>query len=447
MRIAVFGCGYVGLTTAVGFAELGNDVIGVDTDPKKLLYLRLGRVPFYEPGLSELLARNLKEKRLRFVSDAKTAIENSDVIINAVGTPPKKDSSADLSAVLKVASVFGKYGSSGKIFVNKSTVPVGTSDLIIRKIEKARGKDFSFHLFSNPEFLREGSALQDFFSPDRIVIGLRSDNGTTEKARLRKIVDQLFRPMLAAGVPIIFTDLRSAECIKYASNSYLATRISFINEMANFCEKAGANVKEVAKGIGMDKRIGTHFLDAGIGFGGSCLPKDLTALISIGKQQGFNFRILKAVHETNQNQGLRIVEKLKTALPNLKGKKVAIWGLSFKPKTDDMRDAPSINIIKELLQHGVKLQVYDPAATQNVNVIFGNKLKYCENNYSALADCEALLILTEWDEFKNPDYPKMKGLMRKHYIIDGRNMLEPEEALAHGFSYLSIGRQAILAKH
>jgi UDPglucose 6-dehydrogenase len=449
MRIAVFGCGYVGLTTAVGFAELGNEVIGVDNDRKKLGTLQKGLVPFFEPGMKGMLAGNVKSGRLRFTGDAKSAIEKSEIIICAVGTPPKKDSGADFSAVLKVAEEFAKYAYDGKIFVNKSTVPLGTNEAIIRLIEKESRGRFKFRLFSNPEFLREGSALNDFFKPDRIIVGMEFFAGASEKekALIGKEITLLHKPMIKSGATVVYTDLRSAECVKYASNAYLAARISFINEMANFCEKAGANVKEVARGVGLDKRIGTHFLDAGIGFGGSCLPKDLSALINMskgkgfmGKGKGFDFRLLKAVQEINRDQPLRVVQKLKAVVPKLRGKKVAVWGLAFKPNTDDMRDAPSIPIIKQLLRYGVKVQVFDPAAEANARVIFGETIKYYSNPCTALADTEALLILTEWDCFRKPDFKKMKALMRNHYIIDGRNVLDPQEALDNRFLYLPIGR-------
>ncbi len=442
MRIAVFGCGYVGLTTATGFAELGNEVIGVDNNPKKILTLKKGAVPFFEPGMKEMLTRNIKAGRLTFTGDAASAIEKSEMIICAVGTPPKKDLRADLTAVLKVAAEFGKYGSDGKIFVNKSTVPIGTSEAIIRQIEKDSRKKFKFRLFSNPEFLREGTALNDFFNPDRIIVGMKFPAGATEKEKERSAeeIRLLHKPMIKSGAKIVYTDLCSAECIKYVSNAYLAARISFINEIANFCEGVGADIMEVATGVGLDKRIGTHFLNAGIGFGGSCLPKDLGALISMSKGKDFNFRLLNAVQDINRDQPLKVTRKLNSFIPKLRGKKVAVWGLAFKPNTDDMRDAPSQTVIKQLLLKGVKVQAFDPQAVINARVIFGNKVKYYDNHYSALRDANALLILTEWDCFKKPDFKKMKAMMRNHYIIDGRNILNPKDAQANGFRYLSIGR-------
>lgn len=447
MKITVFGCGYVGLTTAVGLAEMGYTVLGIDTDPKKLALLKKGLVPFYEPGLAELLQRNIKEKRLSFSDDARMGVEESDVIFSAVGTPPREDHHADLTAVLEVAKAFGKYGAKGKVFVNKSTVPVGTSEEIRKTIERqthgggrkkgggaAQGR-FTFDVISNPEFLREGSAVQDFFEPDRIVAGLENDN-----PRLKKLVKSIYRPMADAGVPIYFTDIRSAEVIKYASNAYLATRISLINELANFCEKAGADIKKVARGMGLDKRIGTHYLEAGPGFGGSCLPKDLTALIEIGRKKGFDFELLKAVRSVNQRQGNLTVEKLKKIFGKLKGKTIAVWGISFKPKTDDIREAPSIGVINSLLKASAKVNVYDPAAIENARGVFGRKINYYTNYYSALRHADALIILTEWDEFRSPDYAKMKSLMSNHYILDGRNVLDPAEAAKAGFEYSGIGR-------
>jgi len=448
MKITVFGCGYVGLTTAVGLAEMGYTVLGIDTDPNKIAMLKKGLVPFYEPGLAELLQRNIKEKRLSFSDDARMGVEESDVIFSAVGTPPRKDHHADLTAVLEVAKAFGKYGAKGKVFVNKSTVPVGTSEEIRKTIERqtqdggrkkgggaAKG-GFIFDVISNPEFLREGSAVQDFFEPDRIVAGLENDS-----PRLKKLVKSIYRPMADAGVPIYFTDIRSAEIIKYASNAYLATRISLINELANFCEIAGADIKKVARGMGLDKRIGTHYLDAGPGFGGSCLPKDLTALIEIGRKKGFDFELLKAVRSVNQRQGNLTVEKLKIIFGKLKGKTIAVWGISFKPKTDDIREAPSIGVINSLLKAGAKVNVYDPAAMENARGVFGGKINYYNNYYSALRHADALIILTEWDEFRSPDYAKMKSLMSNHYILDGRNVLDPQEAKKAGFIYIGIGRR------
>jgi UDPglucose 6-dehydrogenase len=435
MKIAVFGCGYVGLTTAIGLAEIGHTVTGIDLDKNKIAAIKNGDVPFFEPGLSALLKKNLKQKKLVFSVDSKNAIVKSDIIFSAVGTPPKKDAGADLTAVLKVAEEFGKYGTDGKIFVNKSTVPVGTSEQIRATIKKNSRGDFIFHVISNPEFLREGSAVKDFFKPDRIIIGLEKAD-----SKLTLLIKNMYKRIIKSGAKILFTDIESAECIKYVSNAYLSTRVSFINETANFCEKVGADIITVANGVGLDKRIGTDFFKAGIGFGGSCLPKDLNALIRLGDEYNFDFRLLKAVQEINIRQPLRVITKLKTLIKDLKGKNIAVWGLAFKPDTDDMREAPSVAVINKLLQCGANVRAFDPAALNNARVIFGNKVKYYNDPYGVLTQADALLILTEWDAFKTPEYAKMKPLMRNHYIVDGRNILNPKTAKKNGFKYISIGR-------
>jgi UDPglucose 6-dehydrogenase len=435
MNITVFGCGYVGLTTAVGLAEMGNQVVGVDRDEEKIQLLAGGGVPFFEPGLRELLQRNVREGRLSFSTDAEHGVRSCQIVMSAVGTPPREDHNADLTAVLEVAKIFGRYAGHGAIFINKSTVPVGTSEKIRETILATSPKPFDFHVVSNPEFLREGSALHDFFQPDRLIVG--TENGDSS---LQKTLLALFRPMTENGVPILFTDIRSAEVIKYASNAYLATRISFINELANFCEVAGADIKTVAKGVGMDKRIGTGFLDAGIGFGGSCLPKDLMALLEIGKEHGFDFQLLSATQAINQQQPERLIRKFSETFPALKGLTVAVWGLSFKPGTDDLRDAPSLKILQDLLKLGVKVKVFDPVARLNAEKILGPSVEYSSDYYTVLSDTDALFILTEWDEFRSPDYSKMKQLMKQHYIFDGRNVLEMEEAAGNGFRYFGVGR-------
>ena len=420
----------MGLTTAVGFAEMGNQVVGVDIDAAKIEMLRDGIVPFYEPGLEEMLQRQITEGRLTFSTDAKLGIESSEIIFCAVGTPPLKDHYADLSAVLHVAAQFKKYARGEKIFINKSTVPIGTSDKILEII----GGEGRFQVLSNPEFLREGTALKDFFEPDRIIVGVYGQ-------AVQKIMKKLYRPMVERGVPLIFTDMRSAEVIKYASNAYLATRLSFINELANFCEKAGADIQSVRQGVGLDKRIGTHFFQPGIGFGGSCLPKDLNALIEMGQQHSFDFEILKAVQQVNLNQPERLVGALKAISHSLKGKTISVWGVAFKPGTDDLRDAPSLVILRQLIEEGAHIQVYDPVALPKLRKIFGKKLEYCKDYYSALRDSFGLLVLTEWDEFRNPDFGRMKSLMKKHTILDGRNIFDPEETKKQGFSYYGIGRK------
>lgn len=434
MKITIFGCGYVGLTTAVGLAEMGNQVLGIDVDEKKIAMLKDGIVPFYEPGMQEMLLRQITEGRLSFSTDARLGIESSEIIFSAVGTPPLKDHYADLSAVLHVAEQFKNYASGDKIFVNKSTVPIGTSERIEEIIFRGNTSGSRFHIVSNPEFLREGTALKDFFEPDRIVIGIHK-----EDSGLQKIMKKLYRPMVERGVPLLFTDIRSAEVIKYASNAYLATRLSYINELANFCEKAGADIQNVRQGVGLDKRIGTHFFQPGIGFGGSCLPKDLNALIEIGKLHQFDFQLLEAAQSVNHRQPYRILDALKKIFPSLKGEVFTIWGTSFKPGTDDLRDAPSLVIIQSLLNESAKLQVYDPVALQKLKRIFGKKIQYSNDYYSALEGSSALLVLTEWDEFRSPDFSKMRSQMTQYYIFDGRNIFDREEVEKHGFYYYGIG--------
>ena len=445
MNISVFGCGYVGLTTAVGLAEMGNIVLGIDVDEEKISMLKEGVVPFFEPGLQEMLVRQIGESRLRFSTDFRLGIESGDIIFSAVGTPPLKDHYADLSAVLHVAEIFRKYASGEKIFINKSTVPIGTSDKIdeiINRRDNARragrlqrkASESRFHVVSNPEFLREGTAMKDFLEPDRIVIGLYEHD-----AALQKIMKKLYRPMIERGVPLLFTDIRSAEVIKYASNAYLATRLSFVNELANFCEKAGADIQSVRAGVGLDKRIGTHYFQPGIGFGGSCLPKDLNALIEIGRRHEFEFEVLKAAQKVNQAQPGRLVAALKEVLPSLKGKTIAVWGTSFKPGTDDLRDAPSFVVLREVLREGANIQVYDPVSLNNLQKIFGEKLTYSRDYYSAVKGADALLVLTEWDEFRNPDFGRMKALMKNYYILDGRNIFDREEVEKQGYYYYGIG--------
>ncbi len=441
MKITVFGCGYVGLTTAVGLAEMGNTVIGIDVDPQKVAMLKDGIVPFYEPGLQEMLLRQITEGRLSFYTDAKLGIESSEIVFSAVGTPPLKDHYADLSAVLNVAEQFKFYAEGEKVFINKSTVPIGTSDKILEIIQPKISLKNRFQVLSNPEFLREGTALKDFFEPDRIIIGTYGHD-----AGLRKLMKKLYRPMIERGVPLVFTDIRSAEVIKYASNAYLATRLSFVNELANFCETAGADIQSVRKGVGLDKRIGTHFFQPGIGFGGSCLPKDLNALIEMGKQSGFDFKVLDAAQKVNLQQPYRIIEAVKNVFPNLNGITFAIWGVAFKPGTDDLRDAPSLAIIHELLRQGAKLQVYDPVTIPKLRKIFEKKLSYSQDYYSPLQNASGLLILTEWEEFRNPDFGRMKSFMKEHYIFDGRNIFDREDVEKNDFSYYGIGSLSVQRK-
>ncbi len=435
MKIAVIGTGYVGLVTGTCLAELGNNVTCVDIDDKKIANLKKGIIPIYEPGLEELVLRNHKEGRLDFTTNAKSAIEKSEVIFSAVGTPPDEDHRADLTAVMKVAETVGKYLNGYKVFVNKSTVPVGTSERVREIIKESSDGKTEFDVVDNPEFLREGTAVKDFMNPDRIVVGLRK---SSKKAR--ELMEKVYSPLVRAGRPLLFTDIHSAEIIKYASNSFLATKISFINEVANFCELVGADVTEVAKGIGLDDRIGPRFLHAGIGYGGSCFPKDVQAFIQTGKDRGYEFLILEATEEVNQTQKLRLFNKLKEEEKDLEGKTVAIWGLAFKPKTDDMREAPSIITIKKLLEEGAKVQAFDPVAMDNAKMAIEGEVNYENNPYDAVKGADALLIMTEWDEFRAIDLEKVKSLMRGDLVCDGRNIYKPKEMKDLGFKYQSIGR-------
>lgn len=434
MKLSFIGTGYVGLVSGTCMAEMGHEVICADVDKKKIASLKRGVMPIYELGLKELVVRNVKKGRLSFTTNVKEAMEKSEAVFSAVGTPEdKKTGHADLKYVYVVAESFGKYLNGYKIFVNKSTVPVGTADKVTEIIRKNNKKEHEFEVVSNPEFLREGTAVKDFLHPDRVVIG-----ATSEKAK--KIMKEMYAPVERAGKPIVVTDVRSAEIIKYASNSFLATKISFINEIANFCERVGGNVKEVANGIGLDPRIGSKFLYAGIGYGGSCFPKDVKALIQTGKKEKYEFKILKAVDLVNSKQRLRAFEILRNKLKNLKNKHIAVWGLSFKPLTDDVREAPAIYVINHLLSAGAKVFAFDPIATKNMKQeVKSKQVKYFSSPYQALKNADALLILTEWDEFKILDFPKSKELMRGNLIIDGRNILDRKEAEQEGFEYCGIG--------
>ena len=417
MKITIFGTGYVGLVTGTCFAELGNDVLCIDKDKSKIEKLKKGIPTIYELGLEELLKRNIKEKRLNFSTDEKEGMSFGEIIFSAVGTPPDKDEKADLTFVKQIAKTFGKHLNSYKLLINKSTVPVGTADIcekIIKEELKKRKKKLAFDVVSNPEFLREGTAIKDTFTPDRIIVG-------TNSKEAKKIMEKLYSSIVRTGKPLIITDVKSAEIIKYAANSFLATKISFINEIANFCEKAGGNIHEIAKGIGLDDRIGPRFLHAGIGYGGSCLPKDVKALIQSGKEYGHEFKIIKSAEEVNSRQIDLLIEKLKKQIPNLKGKVIAIWGLAFKPKTDDIREAPALKIIGKLLKEGSKIRAFDPVAMQNTKKIFP-KIYYAKNSYDTAKRADALIIATEWDEFRSVDIEKVKKTLRKGIIIDGRGM-------------------------
>jgi len=430
MKIAVIGTGYVGLVTGVGLAELGNNVVCADIDEKKIAQLHKSIVPIYEPGLEELMLRNIKENRLTFTTNSNKAIKDAEIVFSAVGTPMGESYQADLQYVKAVADTFAKALNGYKVLVTKSTVPVGTGEMLSKRIKKITKQPFD--IVSNPEFLREGNAVSDFLQPDRIVVGVNSK-------KAEQMMQKLYRPLTDADVPMVVTDIKSAELIKYAANSMLATRISFMNEIARFCDLVGADVKEVSRGVGLDNRIGPAFLQAGIGYGGSCFPKDVMALVASGEQNGLDFEILKAAHKVNDHQFRLVIDKLVHQLNDLKGKKIAVWGLSFKPNTDDVRDAPAKPIIEELLKLGAKVSTYDPVAIDEFSKSYGLDIKYANDQYAATEDADALLLLTEWDEFKTLNFDKLSKMKNK-IIIDGRNVYDPVEMKQANFVYESIGR-------
>lgn len=433
MNLAIIGTGYVGLVTGTCFAEMGNTVICVDVDKEKVKRLTNGEVPIYEPHLDVYFERNIKANRLSFTTELEEAVEKAQVIFLALPTPPGEDGSADLSYVLGVAGELGKIIKEYKIIVNKSTVPVGTAEKV-KKAISAR-TNIEFDVVSNPEFLREGFAVEDFMKPDRVVIGTSS-----EKAK--QILNDLYTPFVRQGNPIYFMDERSSELTKYAANAFLATKITFMNEIANLCERVGANVDMVRMGMGSDSRIGKRFLFAGIGYGGSCFPKDVQALSKTSAEYDYDFKVLQSVMEVNQKQKLSLVPRiLKYFDNNLKGKKIALWGLAFKPDTDDIREAPALYNIEALLVHGAKISAFDPEAIENVKKLMGNRIDYAENQYEALRDADALLIATEWTVFRTPDFVKMNEMMKSKVIFDGRNLYDPEKMKSLGFYYASIGRQ------
>ena len=432
MKISCVGCGYVGLVAGTCLADMGNEVTCCDIDKSKINKLKRGVIPIYEPGLKDMFERNVKGKRLRFSSDMKDTIKKSDVIFITVGTPPGRNHEADLCAVESVAGQIGKNMKSYKLIVNKSTVPVGTAELVKKIVRKNQTEKFEFDVVSNPEFLREGEAVKDFTNPDRIVIG-------TDSEKAEEIMMSIYRGIARADKPVFITDIKSAEMIKYASNAMLATRISFMNEIAQLCEKVGADVKSVAKGVGLDNRIGPRFLQAGMGYGGSCFPKDVKALAELMKRNKVKGKILSAVNWVNENQRNFILSKIKRLLPHLKGKTIAIWGLAFKPKTDDIREAPSIAIIMELQGLGAKIRAFDPEARINAKKVLKD-VTFCNDPYSTVKGCDALVIATEWNEFRVLDMDKIKRLLKQPNIIDGRNIYEPEEMRSAGFNYIGIGR-------
>lgn len=436
MNIAIVGTGYVGLVSGACFAEVGIDVTCIDIDAEKINRLKSGEIPIYEPGLEELVTRNVNAGRLHFTTDLSSCINDVEVVFSAVGTPPDEDGSADLKYVLEVARTFGKHITKYAILVTKSTVPVGTSgkikEVIYEELQK-RGADIPFEVASNPEFLKEGAAIKDFMSPDRVVIGVESE-------RARKVMERLYRPFLLNNFRVIFMDIASAEMTKYAANSMLATRISFMNDIANLCELVGADVNMVRKGIGADVRIGNKFLYAGCGYGGSCFPKDVKALIHTGKENGYQMRIIEAVEQVNEQQKSIVFKKLKLALKDLKGKRIAIWGLAFKPETDDMREAPSLVVIEKLIDAGAEVAVYDPVAMHEGKRRFGNSIKYAKDMYDAVIDADALAMLTEWKQFRVPSWSIMRKAMKGNIIVDGRNIYDPSELAEEGFEYHCIGK-------
>lgn len=435
MKLAIVGTGYVGLVTGTCLADTGNDVICVDIDKEKVEKLKNNVIPIYEPDLDTYFERNVSEGRLRFTTNLKEATDHADIIFLALPTPPGEDGSADLSYILGVADELGKIITEYKVIVNKSTVPVGTADKVREAVSK--NTDIEFDVVSNPEFLREGLAVDDFMKPDRIVIGTKS-----EKAR--KLMEVLFAPFVRQGNPIVFMDERSSELTKYASNSYLATRITFMNEIANICEKIGADVDLVRIGMGNDTRIGKRFLFPGIGYGGSCFPKDVSALYKSAKQYGYDFAILDSVMRINEMQKTVIVPKMKEFFNNdLKGKKIALWGLAFKPDTDDIREAPSLYIIDKLLKEGASITAYDPEAMENVKRLLGDKIEFVSDHYDALKDADALVIATEWSVFRTPDFEKVIQKMKAKVIFDGRNLYDLKQMEKLGFYYSSIGRRLV----
>ncbi len=437
MKVCVIGTGYVGLVAGTCFAEGGNDVICVDIDERKIEALKQGEVPIYEPGLEELIRRNLTERRLWFTTDMVAAVRGSEICFIAVGTPEAADGSADLRAVLAVARAIGEAMNGYRVIVCKSTVPVGTADKVRAAVESKTTHEFD--VISNPEFLKEGAAVEDFMKPDRVVIG-----GATTRAV--EIMKSLYAPFVRTENPILVMDNRSAEMTKYAANAFLATKISFVNEIANLCERVGADVNDVRRGMGSDRRIGHHFLFPGTGYGGSCFPKDVQAIIRTAHDSGMEFPLLNAVEVVNERQKQLLVEKVvKKYGEKLHGRCFSVWGLAFKPRTDDMREAPSIVIIEELLKRGARIEAHDPEALGEARKAFGERINYHRVNYDALQGADALLIVTDWNEFRRPDFSRMKSLMKSPVIFDGRNLYEHEVMRAQGFTYYPIGRAAVEA--
>ena len=432
MHIGVVGTGYVGLVVGACLAENGNFVVCVDNDADKVKRLRRGEIPIYEPGLNDLVPRNVAEERLRFTTDLGEAVRLSEVVFIAVGTPQDEDGSADLTHVLDVAAGIGRAMNGYKILVNKSTVPVGTARRVREVVSALTTHPFA--VVSNPEFLKEGTAVDDFLKPDRVVIG-------TDEPRVEAVMRQLYEPFVRTGKPILVMDQASAELTKYTANAMLATRISFMNEIANYCDRAGADVRQVRLGIGTDSRIGASFLFPGTGYGGSCFPKDVKALIRMGREAGVPFNVVEAVDRTNEAQKAILVPRVAAHLGGLAGKTVAMWGLAFKPRTDDMREAPAIAVIEALLAGGASVRAYDPKAEEQARRTFGDRIRVCGRAYEAVTGADALVVVTEWNEFREPDFAKIKELMRHPAIFDGRNIYDPQVLGEMGFHYEGIGRR------
>lgn len=436
MNIAIVGTGYVGLVSGACFSEMGIDVTCVDIDEKKIQRLLEGEIPIYEPGLDDLVKRNVEAGRLHFTTDLTACLDEVEVVFSAVGTPPDEDGSADLRYVLDVARTFGRNIKKYTILVTKSTVPVGTAGkvkAVIREELDRRGEQVDFEVASNPEFLKEGAAIKDFMSPDRVVVGVESE-------RARNIMAKLYRPFLTNNFRVYFMDIPSAEMTKYAANAMLATRISFMNDIANLCDKVGADVNMVRKGIGTDSRIGNKFLYAGCGYGGSCFPKDVKALAHTGREYGYVMGVIEAVEAVNEQQKSIVYDKLKQQLGDLQGKTVALWGLAFKPETDDMREAPALVVIDKLIQDGAVVKVYDPIAMPECKRRIGDRVVYCKDMYDAVIDADALALITEWKLFRMPSWTVMKKVMHSPHIVDGRNIYDRQEVEQEGFVYSAIGR-------
>ncbi|KAA6338384.1 UDP-glucose 6-dehydrogenase TuaD [termite gut metagenome] len=440
MNISIVGSGYVGLVTGACFSEMGNQVTCVDIDKVKIQKLLQGVVPIYEPGLDELVERNIKAGRLQFTTDLSACLDSVDVVFSAVGTPPDEDGQADLKYVFEVARTIGKNMTKYTVLVTKSTVPVGTAGKVSAVIEEElhkRGVKVEFDVVSNPEFLKEGTAIKDFMTPDRVVIGVESE-------RAKKVMEKLYHPFLLNGYPILMMDIASAEMTKYAANAMLATRISFMNDIANLCERVGADIDNVRKGIGTDSRIGSRFLYAGCGYGGSCFPKDVKALVRTGIENGYHLRLIEAVESVNEAQKSIVFDKLSTALGgDLKGKVIAVWGLSFKPETDDMRESPALVVIEKLLQEGAVVKVYDPVAMEETHHRIGDRVTYCKDMYEAVIEADAIALLTEWKIFRMPSWAIIHQAMRNHVVVDGRNIYEGNELRELGFTYSRIGQKQL----